>query len=266
MREGHVRFLAALSIFLLGTMCQAKTKLMLYGGGEPPLDANKLFSKWAGATDGTILVISWASGPNKESENFPSRFRPDFEGKTIVAPRYDQMPAQKERFLKELLPQATAVFFTGGDQNFIMDILKDADITKALTTAYHRGIPFGGTSAGTAIMSNLMFTGHEDLTVIDPLVPKIGKGLGLLPDVVLDQHFLKRMRHNRLFSAMFKSREPLGIGIDEKAALAVDDNARFEVLGEDLVMIIDNAHIPGKFVVEFLKAGDKYDLTTRRKE
>ncbi len=135
------------------------------------------------------------------------------------------------------LQQATGVFFSGGDQSLIMDTFQipgGSMVQRALVEAYHNGIVFGGTSAGTAIMSRNMITGSiQD----DGQVP-IGIGLGFLPPhVIVDQHFSQRDREARLLRAKTQSGTKIGIGIDEDTAIIVRNKSEIRVDGDHSVRI-----------------------------
>lgn len=167
----------------------------------------------------------------------------------------------KTKFMRQLRND-TGVFFTGGDQVRIMNVLNDESLAEALRERYRAGAVFGGTSAGTAIMSRRMITGEGDFTVIDGKKVETRKGLGLLPDdVIVDQHFIKRQRENRLFGLILQDPRSLGIGIDEGTALIVTDNRCGEVVGTSQVMII-NARA-GALIAYLLKPGEKFDLIRR---
>jgi cyanophycinase len=90
------------------------------------------------------------------------------------------------------------------------------------------------------------------------------KGLGLLPGTILDQHFLKRQRFNRLLSAVLEHPDLVGIGIDEKTAILVR-GSHLDVLGESGVLVIDargteKGRAAGDGRLTFLREGGSYDL------
>ena len=143
----------------------------------------------------------------------------------------------------------------------VMDVLKDATLLRALKKSYEDGVVFGGTSAGTAIMSDKMITGEGDFTVIDGKQVEISQGLGLLPDdVIVDQHFIKRQRQNRLFGLILQNRRMYGIGIDEGAALLILDNRYGEVVGTSQVMIVNSSKKNGALNIFLLKPGEWLNL------
>ena len=146
-----------------------------------------------------------------------------------------------------------------------MDALdKDSDLKRVLLAKYHAGIPFGGTSAGTAIMTSPMITGQGDFTVIDGSQVKTREGLDLLPGVILDQHFIKRQRQNRLFGLIWQHQDKLGLGIDEGAALLITGNRIAKVIGNSRVMMVDGRAQQGALIIRLLFHGDTLDLRTRR--
>ncbi|HEV3260783.1 MAG TPA: hypothetical protein VG013_28270 [Gemmataceae bacterium] len=63
-------------------------------------------------------------------------------------------------------------------------------------------------------------------------------GLGLCTDVIVDQHYIRRSRFNRLLAAVLDHPDKLGAGIDESTAVVVQGR-EFEVVGRSNVMVID---------------------------
>jgi len=242
----------------------AGERLVIVGGGDRPKEAMSRFVEWAGGPENCrILVISWATEEPKESFDY---FREDLAAlKPAVvepAPPRPLTASGKAVFLGQL-SRATGVFFTGGDQSRIMEVLRDAELIGALRARYQAGVVFGGTSAGAAIMSERMITGEGDFTVIDAAKVEIRPGLGLLPGVIVDQHFIKRQRENRLFSLVLAHPEERGIGIDENTAILVEDGHKAEVVGTSLVMLVD-AHEKDALVLRLLRAGQTFEVPPTR--
>jgi cyanophycinase len=240
----------------------AQERLVLIGGGGRPAAAIARFVEWARGESAQILVITWATQDPKDAFASISKDFAPFHPKSIeLAPVAPLNSATREQFLLQL-KNATGVFFTGGDQARIMNVLKDATLLEALRARYHAGVVFGGTSAGTAIMSKRMITGEGDFTVIDGAKVQTSEGLGLLPaDTIVDQHFIKRQRENRLFGLLLARQARLGVGIDENTALLVTDNARGEVVGASQVMLIDARRADDSLTIYLLRAGARIDLS-----
>lgn len=242
----------------------AQERLMLVGGGKRPPEAIKRFVEWAGNEKARILIIPWATSVPQES--FDS-IKKDFSAYQSAA--FENAPIapldaeERARFLTQL-KNASGIFFTGGDQNRIMDVLQDAELYNALREKYKAGAVFGGTSAGTAVMSDPMLTGEANLKIIDGTKVGVRKGLGLLPNAIVDQHFILRQRENRLFGIILQNPSMLGIGIDENTALLVEDNRRAEVVGQTQVMFVDGKTKKATFQIHLLKAGEQFDLVKRK--
>jgi len=134
-----------------------------------------------------------------------------------------------------------------------------------------------GSSAGAAIMSDPMIGGGSSEGALAEGIRGRGeegegvilqKGLGLLGDPLVDQHFLARGRWARLLIAVLETEAyTYGAGIDENTALVVEgDSAR--VVGASGVVLFDTrasaASEEGRgfsgIVVYLLGSGDVVDL------
>ena len=216
--------------------------------------------------------MSWASSEPKEScSGVLEELRPHAPGEAACAPlapldaqgKAGRLDAgSKTRFLQQLAT-STGVFFTGGDQARIMDVLADAELLGAVRERHAQGVVFGGTSAGAAVMSLRMITGDGDFTVIDGDQVVVREGLGLLPGVILDQHFVKRQRENRLFGLVLKHPDELGVGIDEDTALLVTGGRYAEVVGKGPVVLVA-ATGQDRLEVTIVRSGQSVDLQQRR--
>ena len=138
-------------------------------------------------------------------------------------------------------------------------ILSELAAVKARSAA---GVVFGGTSAGAAVMSARMITGDGDFTVIDGEKVGVRPGLGLVEGVIVDQHFVKRQRQNRLFGLVLKHPGERGVGIDEDTALLVTGGRYAEVVGRGPVVLVD-AKGSDRLEVTLLRAGQRTDLRQR---
>jgi len=171
---------------------------------------------------------------------------------------------QKKELLLTQIKNATGIFFTGGDQVLIMNVLKDQSLVKILRERYTAGVVFGGTSAGTAIMSRKMITGEGDFTVIDGQKVETTPGLGLLPDqIIVDQHFIKRQRQNRLFGLILQDKMSFGVGIDESTSLLIENNRYAEVSGKSQVMTVGH-NKDGSLMIRLFQPGETLDLFSRK--
>lgn len=248
-------------------------KLIVVGGGGRPAQAVARFIDWAGRTQARLLVVTWAA-PSAATVDFYEALRDDFSPfnphETVHAIEASEMAVRRGEFLGQLA-RATGVFFSGGDQNRVMDLLEqDAlrfpgtqSVVHALREKYARGTVFGGTSAGTAIMSSPMFTGQGDDSVFDGAQVGFRNGLGLIAGVVFDQHFLANRRTLRLMGFVSIHPGKLGLGIDEDTALIIENSRFAQVVGTSKVLAMELNPTTQKIETLPLSAGQKYDLLKR---
>jgi cyanophycinase len=256
--------LTAAMIFIVCVAAFGQQRLVVIGGGARPPEAMKKFVEWSGGTNAKILVITWASG---EPEPSFAALKKDLTAAGLSNVEHaSTRPLDAEtrvRFIAQL-KAATGVFFSGGDQNRIMDVLADEELYSLVRSKYLAGTPFGGTSAGAAVMSDPMMTGEADLKIVDGTKVGVRKGLGLIKDVIFDQHFLVRQRHNRLFGLIMVSPKMLGIGIDEDTAVLIEDNRKLTVAGKSQVMFVFAKDGKRPFLLDFLRDGECFDLSKRK--
>jgi cyanophycinase len=169
------------------------------------------------------------------------------------------------------LRRATLIWMPGGDQNRFMKAIEGTGLADVIRERHRAGATVGGTSAGAAVLADAMFTGDADLKSITAGATVVAKGLGVWPDVLIDQHFLQRQRDNRLISAVLDRPALVGIGIDEGTAVIVKDGS-LEVVGRSSVVVIDaraaqvDKAAPGTPAtgrdakLSVLKAGQRYSL------
>jgi cyanophycinase len=138
----------------------------------------------------------------------------------------------------QAIERASAAFFTGGIQSRITDSIRGSRLHAALARRWRAGLVVGGTSAGAAVMSDLMIVGSArpaDACTDDVV---IGSGLGFTPDVIVDQHFSQRLRLGRLMAAVTRHPDHVGLGIDEDTAIVVR-GCTFDVIGTGTVTLVD---------------------------
>ncbi|MFL5602450.1 MAG: cyanophycinase [Gemmatimonadaceae bacterium] len=150
--------------------------------------------------------------------------------------------AQHESKVK-VLRDAAGVFFTGGDQLKITSQLGDTPIYRRIREIYDAGGLIAGTSAGASVMTEtMMVAGDGDQSHRIGSVLRLAPGFGLLPGVIVDQHFAERGRIGRLLGAIAQNPRILGIGLDEDAAILVR-RGRFQTIGSGAVYVIDGGKV-----------------------
>lgn len=257
-------FLAFLLLHIFALASFGQQRLFVVGGGSRPVDGMKKFVEWSGGPNAKLLMITWASGVPEESFEALKKGFGQFPHKSLEHAAMRPLDAEKRAKFVEQLKSATGVFFSGGDQNRIMDVLADEELLKLIREKYLKGTPFGGTSAGAAVISDPMMTGDADLKIIDGSKVGVRKGLGLLPNVIFDQHFLVRQRHNRLLGLVMQNPKMLGIGIDEDTAVLVEDNRKLTVVGATKVLFVHSTRSNKEFAMAILGPNETFDLKKRK--
>ena len=100
-------------------------------------------------------------------------------------------------------------------------------------------ISLGGTSAGAAVMGHHMIAGGSSGESPNRALVDMTMGLGMIPEVIVDQHFHNRNRMARLLSAISMHPERLGIGIDEDTSAIFERDGILQVMGQGTVTIVD---------------------------
>ena len=132
------------------------------------------------------------------------------------------------------LADVDAVFMTGGNQLKLTQVVGGTRFGDAVRSAYERGALVGGTSAGASAVSEHMIAFGDESDTPRQGVTASAAGLGLLPDVIVDQHFAQRNRYGRLLSLVARSPRLLGLGVDEDTAAVVRGGHLLEVVGTRL--------------------------------
>ncbi|HUY32366.1 MAG TPA: cyanophycinase [Pirellulales bacterium] len=205
-------------------------KLFICGGGRLPDELRRRFIDMAGGPQARIVVITTAS-PYADTDRMEPKLalwrEQSLADLTFLHTR-SRVTADEAQFVRPLT-LATGVWFVGGDQNWLIDTYLGTSTEREIHGVLARGGVVGGTSAGAAIMSPVMI--RRDRPTL-----QFGPGFGFLQGTVVDQHFLKRKRQERLLRVLGGHPGLLGLGIDEGTALLVDGSHLF-VYGESQVMV-----------------------------
>lgn len=254
--------------------------LIVIGGAEDKVRDRVILSRFvalAGGSDARIAVVATASSFAVE---VGERYREVFTD--LGAARVDPIVAQarpvaNDETLAGIVDGATGVFLTGGNQLRLSSTIGGTRLSRAIEDRYHAGAVVGGTSAGASALSTHMIAfGASGLTPKQRMA-QVSAGLGLLPGVIIDQHFQQRNRLGRLLTLVAQNPSLLGIGIDEDTAGVVTPDQVLEVIGRGSVTLVDGAgaetdawevagHRPlmiSNVVMHSLPGGYRFDLRRR---
>jgi cyanophycinase len=261
--------------------------LVIVGGGPIPDAILDRFLELAGGKAARILVFPMAS----EDPDAGVELTEDFRMLGAKAERVVLTHAQADADdAAKRLDGVTGIWFGGGDQSRLTAALRGTRTERAIRERFRGGAVVGGTSAGAAVMSTPMITGDEKkpggdrppakdssdawMTIArDDVVT--AEGFDLLPGAIVDQHFVRRRRNNRLLSLVLEHPDRIGVGIDESTALDVGPDGVWRVLGASVAVVFDaregritapSAKVLGAegLRLHVLPAGSRYDPRTGR--
>jgi cyanophycinase len=231
------------------TAVQPRGSLVIVGGGPRGEAITAKFIALAGGPGrARILVLPMASSLPETGPESVEEFRK--HGASAWSDNLTRGDAMRPETARGL-DSATGIWFPGGDQVRIMAVLDGTPTAAAIRARYAAGAVIGGTSAGAAAMSTPMLTGDErapggvrrDTTQSFITIARedvvVTNGLGLVSGAIVDQHFLRRKRHNRLISIVLEHPDLLAIGIDESTALVVEPGKPWSIIGESAAIVYD---------------------------
>lgn len=263
----------------LSMSCSRARRFLLIAGAACAFTPAPLASQPpAPATRGTLFIVGGGTQPRELVANFVELASRGGRARIAVLPMASSEPAatgaDKAKELRTFgadafvlnvtrmeasadsmvrrLDDATGIWFTGGDQVRITRALVGSAVLRAIHERFRAGAVVGGTSAGAAIMSDSMMTGDQTRPGVDTtgyfgdVYPHIARksivivpGLGFLPGAIVDQHFIRRERQNRLMSVVLERPTLLGVGIDEGTAMRVDPDGTWRVEGASAAIVYD---------------------------
>jgi len=255
--------------------------LLIVGGAEDKKGKCEVLNKFvelSGGEDSLILVITTATEESSAVGQDYTRIFNRLGAGQIEVLDLDSRQKANQPYIEKLIEKSTGVFFTGGDQLRITAMLGGTAANDGLRKAYLKGTIIAGTSAGASVMTNTMVVEGDSDEAPKLNTIKLAPGLGLLEDVVVDQHFAQRGRIGRLLSAIAHNPYIMGMGIDEDTAVVVHPDATLEVIGSQTVTFIDGRQIMfsnvselspdqalaiEQVIIHVLPKGYNFDLTTR---
>jgi len=234
----------------------------------------------AGGKNSKILVITTASGiPKEVGANYMEAF--EKLGCKDVTPLYiDSKEIADEAASLDLLKSCDCIMFSGGNQSKITKHFRNTEFHKILKERYHNEeFVVAGTSAGAMCMSKEMISGGSSKESFIKGATKMRQGLNLIPELIIDTHFIQRGRFGRLSEAVARFPNRIGIGLAEDTGLIIKNGNIMEVTGSGMVIIFDPGELTHNNIailkdstpltmtnlhVHVLSAGDRYDIENRK--
>ena len=255
--------------------------VMVIGGAEDKLGERVILSRFvelAGSEQANLVVISTASSLGDAATDLYRHVFGRLGVSRVTGLRPETREEANDPRNVEALRQATGIFMTGGNQLRLSSVIGGTKLGAAMLDAHGRGVVVAGTSAGaSAVATHMMAFGSSGATPKHRMA-HVSAGLGLLVNVVVDQHFEQRTRLGRLLSVVAQSPSMIGLGLDEDTAAIIDAGDVLEVIGRGAVTIVDGSdvitdafqttgHRPmmvSNVRLHSLPAGYRFDLRGRR--
>ena len=176
------------------------------------------------------------------------------------------------------IQDCNCIIFTGGDQLRLTSILGGTELMATIKKRYqYEPVIIAGTSAGAMAMGGTMiYDGNATRAHLKGEI-KFSTGFEFITNVIIDTHFEKRGRFNRLAQAVAIQPGILGIGLAEDTGMIITNSHHLEVIGSGIVTIVCGKNIsytnlidiPDRtpisvenIIVHILSHGEVYDITT----
>ena len=220
-----------------------QTAIMVIGGAEDKVHGREILRSFFGRSGGEDARIAILPCASREPVAIGERYRTIFQdmgAKAVEVLNIDDRDQCSDPILQEYVSDCTGIFMTGGDQLRICGILADTPIMTIVRARAQTGeVTLAGTSAGAAVMGHHMIAGGGSGETPNHSMVDMTLGLGIIPEVIVDQHFHNRNRMARLMSAIVGHRDRVGIGIDEDTCAVFEGDGTLQVIGKGAVTIVD---------------------------
>ncbi len=254
--------------------------IMPIGGAEDKFNDRIIlstFTQLAGGRDARIAIMPTASSIESAGERYKAIFLELGARSAEVVYIADREDANDDEVI-EALRHATGIFITGGNQMRLSTIVGGTKAAALVRDRNEAGAIVAGTSAGASILSSHMVAFGASGETPKQRMAQMVAGFGLVPELIIDQHFRQRDRIGRLL--MFVASNPglLGVGIDEDTAALISANGVLEVIGRNTITIVDGTHMYSDIfqvkghgsitisgaILHVLTPGRRFDLNSRR--
>jgi len=225
---------------------RALGSLFLIGGAEDKSGKGvvlRRFMELCGGESASIGVLGTASANGQYSADaYVDLFRRMGAKDAFAMPIASRSDAYNPKYIR-FMQQLSGAFFTGGNQLALTSAIGGTSLSQALFDMYARGGVVAGTSAGASAVCRHMIMAGKTGTAPRKGMVSIAAGLGLLKNVIIDQHFSARHRIGRLLTVVAHNPFLLGVGIDEDTAALIDANHMMHVVGRGSVTVVDGSEM-----------------------
>jgi cyanophycinase len=219
--------------------------VIIIGGAEDKVRDRVILSRFAtlaGGRDATVVVISTASSLGELAGERYKQVLGELGVAKVRAIHAVTRAQADDETVAMALRGATGIFMTGGNQLRLSSTIGGTRLADAVLEQFRRGAVVAGTSAGASAMSSHMIAFGASGATPKHRMAQIAAGLGVLPGVIIDQHFQQRNRLGRLLSLIAQNPSLLGLGVDEDTAGVVGPDHVMEVIGRGSITVVDGSH------------------------
>ncbi len=223
-----------------------KRTLIIIGGAEDKKGNKEILKEVCNSINKEKDCLVIATVATENPEEMGKKYKEIFSSLGVQNIKILDISNREHGFHKEniqIIKNASLIFFTGGDQLRITSLIGGTDVGKAIKESYENGCVYVGTSAGASAVTGTMIVEGEDEESPKKRILTMSPGLGLINNVIIDQHFAQRGRIGRILAAVAQNPEILGIGIDEDTAIMVNEAKVLQVIGSGAVYVIDGRDI-----------------------
>jgi cyanophycinase len=194
----------------------------------------------SGGSNARVVVIPTASKiPEEVGQNYIDAFAKLGCYNVEVINITDKKQSEDPAVLKSVAA-ADCVMFSGGNQSRIPLKIANTPLHKLLIERYtNEKFVIAGTSAGAMAMAGRMIAGGSSSEALQKGAVKMRSGLGLIPELIVDTHFVRRGRFGRLAEAVACYPSLLGVGIAEDTGIIIRNGREFTVIGSGMVVVMD---------------------------
>ncbi len=221
--------------------------LVPIGGNEKKTPDSEIFKEMvdlAGGSKARIVVVPTASEVPEDRARAYQELFSAFGPKDIQVVHIGERPDAASPELIRVIEQSTLFMFGGGDQLRLSSLIGGTPLHRALVDRYRAGgCVMAGTSAGAAVLPEAMIFQNNGFRLFCKGGIEMTKGLGLIPDVMFDTHFVQRSRISRLIHAVATNPALLGIGIGENTGVIIENETTARVIGTGTVIVVDGGAI-----------------------
>jgi len=234
-----------------------------------------------GGIESKIVIIPTASGiPEEVGENYLHAFRKLGCKDLTVLDIREREDSDKDKAIA-LVSEANCVMFSGGDQSRISDRIGGTKLHDIIKQRYlnDEGFVVAGTSAGAMAMAEEMISGGSATESFFKGTVRMREGLGLIPELIFDTHFIQRGRFGRQSEAVAKFPNRVGIGLAEDTGMIIKNGNDCTVIGSGMVIVFDGSTLTHNneeqllegtpmtmtnLTVHVLSNSDKYDIRNKK--